>query len=481
MDLVPQKRVGSKGAARRFDVVVLGGGAGGLVAAREARRRGATVALVHDGEPGGDCTFTGCVPSKALISAAARGASFIAAMTAVRSAVERIAATENAATLRGEGIEVLDGWGRFTSRRTLVVDNTVVRSKRFIVATGSRPAIPEIPGFADLSPLTNETIFDLERSPDHLVVVGGGAIGCELAQAFARLGTAVTLIESGERLLAREEPETSAVVTSALRADGVTVHTSTDVVSAQLLADGVARLHVGSAEVIDADRVLVATGRVPAVDGFGLEELGVVLGDARAIVVDDTMATNVGGVWAIGDVTGQFQFTHAAARMGWVAVANATSRTSRLRPARFDPTAMPWVTFTSPEVGRVGLTEDEAARRYASARVAVLPMTLVDRAVTVGDTAGFVKLIAAPRHLVGHLGGGRLVGATVVAPTGGELIHEAALAMQTNMFLGRLAQTTHAYPTWSMAIQQAALQFFGESSGLRARAIRARSTDGDGQ
>ena len=133
MDLVPQKRVGSKGAARRFDVVVLGGGAGGLVAAREARRRGATVALVHDGEPGGDCTFTGCVPSKALISAAARGASFIAAMTAVRSAVERIAATENAATLRGEGIEVLDGWGRFTSRRTLVVDNTVVRSKRFIV------------------------------------------------------------------------------------------------------------------------------------------------------------------------------------------------------------------------------------------------------------------------------------------------------------------------------------------------------------
>lgn len=195
--------------------------------------------------------------------------------------------------------------------------------------------------------------------------------------------------------------------------------------------------------------------------------------DARgAIVVQDTMATAVAGIWAAGDVVGRAQFTHAAGRMGWVAASNALWRPARLRAFRFDDRVLPWATFTTPEVGRVGLTEAEAARQHPGSRVAHLPLSEVDRAVAVGAERGFTRLVAAPRRGTRNLAGGRLVGATMVAPTGGDLVHEAALAIQTGMFTGRLAQTTHAHPTWAGAVQQAALQFFGPSSGLRARPAR---------
>ena len=220
--------------------------------------------------------------------------------------------------------------------------------------------------------------------------------------------------------------------------------------------------------------MLVAIGRTPSGRGFGLEEVGVEVDARGAVVVDTTMATRVAGIWAAGDVTGGLQFTHAAGRMGWVAASNALSTLAKVRSFRFDPTNVPWATFTTPEVGRVGLTEAEAAAAHPRGRVAYLPLEHVDRAIATGAERGFVKLIAAPKQVVGHVGGGRLVGATIVAPTGGELIHEAALAMRTNMFVGRLAQTTHAYPTWSMAVQQAALQFFGPSAGLVARPLCAR-------
>ncbi len=233
-------------------------------------------------------------------------------------------------------------------------------------------------------------------------------------------------------------------------------------------------MHLDDGTSVAAGELLVAIGRSPAGRGFGLEEIGVDVDERGAVVVDETMATSVSGIWAVGDVTGGLQFTHAAGRMGWVAASNALSKLAKIRKFRFDPTNVPWATFTSPEVGRVGLTETEAAEQHPTARVALLPLEHVDRAVAVGAEQGFVKLIAAPKRVIGHLGGGRLVGATVVAPTGGDLVHEAALAMQTNMFVGRLAQTTHAYPTWAMAMQQAALQFFGPSAGLRARPVQAQ-------
>ena len=456
-----------------YDMIVLGGGAGGLVAAREARRRGAKVVIVQNGPVGGDCTFTGCVPSKTILAAAARGASFEQAMTSVRNAVNHIAATEDAAALARDGIDVVDGFGRFRDRTTLEVDGRVLRSSRFVVATGARPLIPPIPGLREAKALTNESLFQLSSLPASLTILGAGPIGCEMAQAFQRLGSQVTLVEAFDRVLPREEPEASAAIAQALRAEGITVVTGAKVTRVERLTSGRVELFSGTTDPVIADDLLVAVGRVPSGRGFGLEELGVEVDQRGAVIVDDTMATGVGGISAVGDVTALLQFTHAAGRMGWVAASNLLSKSAKFRKFRFDARAIPWATFTSPEVGRVGLTEAEAAARYTGARVAHLPLTHVDRAIATGQTIGFVRLIAAPKHGFGHVGGGRLVGATVVAPTAGELIHEAALAMQTNMFVGRLAQTTHAYPTWSMAIQQAALQFFGSSSGLTARAALA--------
>lgn len=457
-----------------YDLVVIGGGAGGLVAAREARRRNARVVLVQDGPLGGDCTFTGCVPSKALLSAAGRGMSFTAAMESVHRAVAKIAATEDSDTLAREGIDVIGGYARFRDPNTIEIDGRRIRSRRFVVATGARPLVPTIPGLRELPPITNETLFQLVKQPESMVILGGGPIGCEMAQAFARLDTHVTLIETVDRLLPREEPETSEVVAAALGNDGVTVQTGQPVTLVERKPNGQVCVRTNLRDPIVAAQLLVAIGRSPSSRGFGLEELGVNIDEFGAIKVDDSMATNIDGIWAVGDVTGRLLFTHAAGRMGWIAASNALSKMARFRKFRFDTKVIPWATFTTPEVGRVGLTEAEAAQQHCRARVAYLPLTHVDRAVAVGAEAGFVKLIAAPRPGIGNLAGGRLVGATVVAPTGGELIHEAALAMQTNMFLGRLAQTTHAYPTWSMAIQQATLQFFGESAGLRARPVESK-------
>ncbi|MDH3682777.1 MAG: FAD-dependent oxidoreductase [Acidimicrobiia bacterium] len=454
-----------------YDAVVLGGGAGGLVAAREARRRKASVVIVQDGPIGGDCTFTGCVPSKTLLAAAAQGLSFADAMARVHSTVDHIAATENAEALTKEGIDVITGYAQFRDPTSIEVDGRTVRSKRFIIATGARPLIPPIPGLAESDPLTNESLFGLETLPASLAIIGGGPIGCEMAQAFARLGSQVTLIEALDRLLPREEPDASAIIKMALTGDGVTVRVGATVTLVERTEEGAARIHTESGEPVVATHLLAAIGRAPAGRGFGLEEIGVIVDKRGAVTVDDTMATNVPGIWAAGDVTGRLQFTHVAGRMGWIAATNALSTLARVRRFRLETSAIPWATFTSPEVAHVGLTEAEAAIQHPNARVAHLPLTHLDRAITAGATEGFVTLIAAPRRATRHLAGGRLVGATVVAPTAGELIHEAALAMQTNMFVGRLAQTTHAYPSWSMAIQQAALQFFGEPGGLSARPI----------
>jgi pyruvate/2-oxoglutarate dehydrogenase complex dihydrolipoamide dehydrogenase (E3) component len=458
------------GAVGEVDLVVLGGGAAGLTAAREARRSGADVALVQDGPVGGECTFTGCVPSKALIAAAARGDDYVTATASVHRAVSVIAATEDAARLRAEGIAVFEGRGHVHRPDVVKVDGCTVRARRgLIVATGAGPARPPIPGLDRVAVLTNEEIFTLDERPGSLGIIGGGAIGCELAQAFARLGVPVTLLEVAPRLLTREEPEASALVTEALQADGVDVRVGAHV-EAVTRSRATVCLDVGDGTPVHVEQLLVATGRIPRARGFGLEDLGVELDDRGAVRTSDTLATTTSGIWAIGDVTARMPFTHAAAAMARVAVANALSRRPAALARRFRAEAIPWVTFTAPEIGRVGLTEADAAEH--GGRVAYLPLSEVDRAVATGATRGFVKLIAGPRALLGNLGGGRLLGATVVAPTGGDLVHEAALAMRTGMFAGRLAQTVHAYPTWAVAIQQAAAQLVTEIGGRTARAAR---------
>lgn len=457
---------------RRYDMVVIGGGAAGLVAAREARRLGKTVVIVQHGPLGGDCTFTGCVPSKTLLAQAAQRQPFEAAIATVHEVVAHIAAGEDAAAMAHYGIDVIDGRATVHGARRVEVNGTTLKTRRVVVATGARPLLPPIPGLADLPPLTNETLFQLTAAPGSMIVLGGGPIGCEMAQAFARFGTAVTLIEAAARLLPREEPEASAVVARALEADGVVVRVGTAATGVARLADGRVELTTDQGPPVQAEHLLASVGRAPSGRGFGLEAAGVEIDARGAVVVDDAMATNVRGIFAAGDVTGRLQFTHAAGRMGWIAAANALSKVARVRRFRFSTAAIPWATFTSPEVGRVGLTEAEAAGRYPGARVAFLPFEHVDRALATGHTDGFVKLIAVPRRVIGHLAGGRLVGATVVGPTGGDVVHEAALAVQTRMLVGRLAQTTHAYPTWAATVQQAALQFFGSSSGFSARPAR---------
>lgn len=453
------------------DLIVIGGGAAGMAAARAAARAGSRAVMVQHGPIGGDCTFTGCVPSKALIEAAARGATFSDAMASARRAVETIAATEDDDVFRREGIEVVHARARFCSPTALDVDGSVLTSSRMVIATGAGPTIPPIEGLADLDYLTNESVFELDEQPSSLGVLGGGAIGCELAQAFRRLGSAVTVVEGLDRLLPKEEPEASEVIADVFTAEGIDVRLGRKVVRVEPLErKGAARLHIDGGEEVVADRVLVAVGRRPATEGLGLELAGVAT-ESGFVKVDRHLATTAQGIWAVGDVTGALQFTHAADEMGRIAAANALS--SR-RPRRsFDPSAIPWVTFTAPEVARVGMTEADAASH--GGRVAYLPMSAVDRAVTAGETSGFVKLIAGPRPWLRNIGGGRILGATVVASRGGEMIHEPALAMATRMFTGRLAQAVHAYPTWSIALRQAAAQFYMEIDGRTARPARHAS------
>jgi pyruvate/2-oxoglutarate dehydrogenase complex dihydrolipoamide dehydrogenase (E3) component len=325
--------------------------------------------------------------------------------------------------------------------------------------------VPAVPGLEHVRLLTNENVFDLEHQPARLGVLGGGAMGCEMAQAFQRLGTTVTLIEAEARLLPGEEPETSAVVEHVLRRESIDVRVDTRLTRVDTSAAGGAILVLSDGAAVDVDALLVAIGRVAAVEGLGLDNAGIAVADGT-IVTDDHLATSADGVWAVGDVNGRMQLTHAADEMGRIAVANALGRWRR---HRFDPHDIPAVVFTDPEVARVGPTlADLGGRRY---RVAYLPMTEVDRAIATGETDGFVQLVAQPRPLLRDVGGGKLVSATVVASRAGELISEAALAVRTGMFVGRVAQTVHPYPTWSVALRQTAAQFFMTVDGRRARRL----------
>ena len=452
------------------DLIVIGGGAAGLAAVRTGLWAGADVALVTDGPIGGDCTFTGCVPSKTLIAAAAAGLGFGEAMDRIRAVVEHIAATESAEVWRRQGVTVLEGRARLMTHDTVAVDDRRVTAPRIVIATGSRPAIPPIEGLADLgglageAVLTTDTLFELESRPASLGIVGGGPTGCELAQALARLGVEVCLFEAADRVLPTEEAEASAIVAAALATDGVKVQTSAPIVGAAQGGSGVT-VRAGSQSVA-VERLLLAAARAPAADDLGLAELKVKLDRRGWVVTDARLATSIKGVYAAGDVTGRTALTHAADEMGRLAAANALGRGPR---GRFREEWIPQVIFTNPEVARVGAVEAEAPSR---SRVAYLPLAEVDRAVVAGRTDGFVKVIAGPRPAVRWLGGGRVIGATVVAPRAGEMIAEVALAMRTRAFAGRLAQTAHAYPTWSHGIQKAAAQFFGEIEGRRARPPR---------
>lgn len=448
----------------QFDLVVIGGGAAGLAAARAGRRRNATVALVTSGPLGGDCTFYGCVPSKTLIESVRQGLDFAAATSRVRATIDRIAATENAEALRREGIEVIQAPARLAGLGLLSIQGSSLHYRRLVIATGSVPATSPIEGIDQVGALTNETVFDLTAQPASLLIIGGGPIGIELGQAFARLGTSVTIVEAADRLIPAEEPQASATVAAALTADGVHIRTGRQVTSVTGTPGAItARLDDGT--TIDTEQLLVAAGRRPQTDNLDLDRAGVRLNGRGDIITDAHLKTTARGVYAAGDVTGRAPFTHAADEMGRIAANNALSR---IAWRRFHQDAIPAVTYTSPEVARVGLTEHQAAA-VPGARVAELPLGELDRAITAGRTDGYIKLIAAPRTPTGNLAGGRLIGATIVAERAGEMIAIPTLALRTGMLPARLAVTVQAYPTWTLGVRQAAAQLFIETGGRTAR------------
>ena len=445
------------------DLIIIGGGAGGLAAARAAQWVGADALLVNDGPLGGDCTFTGCIPSKTLLSAARDGLGFDDAVGRVSQAIDRVAATETADVFRSRGTRVLEARARLVTHDSIAVGDRRITAPKIIIATGGRPVMPPIPGLDTVDALTNDSVFSLSSLPASMTIVGGGPIGCELAEAFARLGTAVTLVEGLPRLLAREEPDASAVVERSLAGLGARVMTGVLIERVESTAMGSVRIFVDGQEIV-TDKLLMAVGRVPNAEELGLDELGIELTKGSYIKTDDRLSTNVRGVYAAGDVTGKLAFTHAADEMGRLAAGNALGKGQR---GRYRTHWIPWVTFTSPEVARIGMTEAVAAAH--GGRVAELPLSEIDRAITDGSEDGFIKLIAGPKRITRGLFGGQLIGATIVAPRAGEMIHEIALAMRVGMFTGRLAQTVHAYPSWSYGIQKAAGQFFGDVEGRTAR------------
>lgn len=455
---------------RDFDVVVVGGGTAGLTAALSARHAGATVALVErDGRLGGDCTFYGCVPSKALIEmaqtvsearrlvadgvmASVPALDFGAIVERQRRIVANIARDERDERFTRVGVELVYGPASFLGTRELAVGGDRLRGSRFVIATGSEPAVPPIAGLVEVPYVTNRTVFELSELPARLLVLGGGSIGLELAQAFRRFGSEVTVVELLDRLLPQDDPEAGAAAERILTGDGVELRLGARAVEAR----------GGSGEIeliledgrVSGDVLLVAAGRGASVSGLGLEQLGVVL-DGGYVQVDRRCRTSVAHIFAAGDVTGGLQFTHVAAHEGAVAGLNAAGKR-----AKVDERVAPWVTFIDPEVAHVGLTEAAARRRHGRVRTVTFPITRVDRARIGRHSEGFVKLVTARRPLLGWLGGGQLVGAQIVGPRAGELIHECALAIHTRMFAGRLAQMIHAYPTMSVALQQATSRLF---------------------
>jgi pyruvate/2-oxoglutarate dehydrogenase complex dihydrolipoamide dehydrogenase (E3) component len=477
-----------------FDLAVIGGGTAGLVAAQTATAQRKRVLLISEGPLGGECTWNGCVPSKALIEAAAvyhsaatagrfgvrvgeLSVDFPGVMDRVHAVIENIARYEDAAHLEADGVVVRRGRARFIDARTLQVEDERFTAEHVVVCTGSRPDIPAMDGLDGVPYLTNETIFALREQPHHLLVLGAGAVGLELAHAFARLGTEVDVFDAASVFLPREDPDIATVARAILESEGVRLHLGALRARVEAAAGGITlTVRDASGErPVPGDQLLVATGRRPNVDGLGLDTIGVRV-ERSGIVVDAHLRTSVGGVFAAGDVTGTLPFTHIAAYQGRLAAANAVGRA---RAASYR--VIPWVIFTDPEIAHVGLTEPEARHKHGDAvRAVLLPFTAVDRAVIAGRTRGLIKVITATRPILGGAGGGRLVGAHIIGPGAGELIHEFVIGMQVNAFSGRLAQAVHAYPAMSVGVQQAVALLF-EHGRATAGALREDLLAGDGE
>ncbi len=447
------------------NLVVIGAGAGGLVSAYIAAAVKAQVTLVEQHLMGGDCLNFGCVPSKALIRSAKlaheikqadalglRDASakvdFAAVMARIQRVIADIEPHDSVARYTALGVDVVQGRARITSPWSVEITTPqgvqTLTTRSIVIATGARPFVPPIPGLADVGCLTSDTVWGLTALPRRLVVLGGGPIGCELAQAFARLGAQVTQVEMAPRLMLREDADAATLVQQSLQADGVAVLTGHQAVRCEQVA-GVKRLIVKHAEAevaIEFDELLCAVGRAPRVEGFGLEELGIPISPRKTIETNPWLQTLHPNIYAVGDVAGPFQFTHTAAHQAWYAAVNALF--GRFKMFKADYSVIPWATFTDPEVARVGLSEDEAKAQNIPFELTRYGLDDLDRAIADGTAHGFVKVLTVP-------GKDKILGVTIVGNHAGDLLAEYVLAMKHGLGLNKILGTIHTYPTLAEA------------------------------
>lgn len=435
------------------DLIIIGGGVGGLVTASVAGQLGLKVTLVEKTPRlGGDCLHCGCVPSKTLIRSAKvaslmrRGEAFglpgyrpavdLARVTErVQRVIDELETHDDPERFRELGVEVLFGEARFVNPHEIEVKGERLQAKRFVIATGSRPAVPPITGLEAVGYWTNEQVFSQTELPERLAVLGGGPLGVELAQAFQRLGSRVTLFEMAGEILPREDPAFAGELREILVREGVDVRAATRVERAEA-SQARKCLYARRGEdrmPVEVDEILVAAGRAPNVEGLGLDAAGVRYGSG-GIEVDRRLRTSQGHIYACGDVCGPYPFTHMAEYQAGVIISNAVFRW----PRRVDYRVVPGVTYTDPEFARVGPTAAEARERHPDAEVLELPFGGVDRAVVEGETHGHMQLITRR---------GRILGATIMGPHAGELLHEIVLAMQAGIRIGKISSAVHAYPT----------------------------------
>lgn len=427
-----------------YDLCVIGGGAAGLVTSGGAAQLGARTLLIEQHRMGGECLWNGCVPSKALLHMGSLaqqrgGMAWADAKRHVDGAIATIAPHDSPERFRDFGVEVLLARATFTGRNAIEADGRRITARRFVIATGSAPMVPPVPGLSDVPFLTNENIFDLTEVPAELLIMGGGAIGTELAQAFARLGSRVTIVERG-RLLANSDEEAAALIRTALQADGVTILEHEEVAR----VDSGPTLHLKSGATLTGTHLLVAAGRAARVEGYGLDRAGVTA-TPKGIAVDKFLRTSNPKIFAIGDCRDGPRFTHASDQDARAVIANALFPRPLWRKSTYE--ALPSVVYTAPELAQVGLTEEAARKAHPDVQVHRADLDHNDRAVTEGVTAGFVKLVAR---------GNRLLGATIAGPSAGELLPLARLAVTGKIGLSDIAAQTIAYPTLSDALRLAA-------------------------
>jgi len=454
------------------DICVIGAGSGGLSVAAGASQMGARTVLIEKGEMGGDCLNYGCVPSKALIAAASQAQSRreagrfgldapepevdMARVAAhVRGVIAAIEPNDSQERFEGMGVRVIRAHARFTGEREVQAGDTRVRAKYFVIATGSSPFTPPIPGLETVPYLTNETLFETAEPIGRLIVVGGGPIGLEMAQAHRRLGAEVTVVEAA-RLLGKDDPEAAAVVIERLRAEGVDLREGASATGVSQGADGSIRLTIetdGGAETIDGDRLLIAVGRQANVDGLDLDKAGVAYG-RKGVTVDARLRTANRRIFAIGDVAGGFQFTHMA---GYHAGVVIRQMLFKMVWAKTDDRAVPWVTYTDPELAQVGLSEAQAVERFGEDRIKILRWSFEenDRAQAERDVEGFVKAILDKK--------GRVLGATIVGAHAGDLLPPWSIMVQERLKIAKLASVIVPYPTRSEASKRAAGSAFTQA------------------